>query len=82
MHALHRGKPLDTALKILYDRVRISRCGGIGRHKGLKIPGRKRCAGSSPASGTRKEPTFVYDKCGFFSTKSVLSDGINPAFVG
>ena len=27
---------------------------------------------------TRKEPTFVYDKCGFFSTKSVLSDGINP----
>ena len=28
---------------------------------------------------TRKEPAFVYDKCGFFSTKSVLTDGINPS---
>ena len=26
--------------------------GGIGRHKGLKIPRRKLRAGSSPASGT------------------------------
>ena len=24
--------------------------------------------GSSPVVSTRKEPTFVYDKCGFFST--------------
>ena len=38
--------------------------------------------GSNPVTPTKKEPTFVYDKCGFFSTKSVLSDGINPAFVG
>ena len=26
-------------------------------------------AGSTPATGTRKEPTFVLDKCGFFSMK-------------
>jgi hypothetical protein len=26
--------------------------GGIGRHKGFKIPRRSRCAGSSPAPGT------------------------------
>ena len=26
--------------------------GGIGRHKGLKIPRSKGCAGSSPALGT------------------------------
>ncbi len=26
--------------------------GGIGRHKGFKIPRRSRCAGSSPARGT------------------------------
>ena len=31
--------------------------------------------GSNPAARTRKEPTFVYDKCGFFSTKSTRSDG-------
>ena len=29
----------------------------------------ERCTGSTPATRTRKEPTFVYDKCGFFSTK-------------
>ena len=32
----------------------ISRCGGIGRRKGLKIPRSNIRAGSSPASGTRK----------------------------
>ena len=26
---------------------------------------------------SKKEPTFVYDKCGFFSTKSTLSGGRN-----
>ena len=31
----------------------ISRCGGIGRRKGLKIPRTRVRAGSSPASGTR-----------------------------
>ena len=29
--------------------------GGIGRHKGLKIPRRKLRAGSSPALGTSRE---------------------------
>ena len=29
-----------------------SRCGGIGRHKGLKIPRRRLRTGSSPVSGT------------------------------
>ncbi len=29
--------------------------GGIGRHKGLKIPRRKLRAGSSPAPGTNTE---------------------------
>ena len=41
---------------ILYrDRSRTakSRGGGIGRHKGLKIPRGKPRAGSSPALGTR-----------------------------
>ena len=37
--------------------------------------------GSIPPRVTRKEPTFVYDKCGFFSAKSVLTDGINPPAV-
>ncbi len=34
--------------------IAILRCpgGGIGRHKGFKIPRRSRCAGSSPARGT------------------------------
>ena len=31
--------------------------GGIGRHKGFKIPRRSRCAGSSPARGT------IYSLC-------------------
>ncbi len=39
-------------------------------------------AGSNPAIPARKEPTFVYDKCGFFLTKFVLTDGINPTIVG
>ena len=30
----------------------LSPLGGIGRHKGLKIPRLKRRAGSSPAAGT------------------------------
>ena len=28
-------------------------------------------AGSIPVPCSRKEPTFVYDKCGFFSTKYI-----------
>ena len=33
----------------------ISRCGGIGRRKGLKIPRSNIRAGSSPASGTKQK---------------------------
>ena len=32
----------------------VSRCGGIGRHKGLKIPRSKIRTGSTPVSGTRR----------------------------
>ena len=35
--------------------------GGIGRHKGFKIPRRQLRAGSSPALGT-KPITFIYYK--------------------
>ena len=56
-------------------------CGGIGRHARFRFLCQKH-AGSTPVTRTRKEPTFVYDKCGFFSTKSVLTDGINPTLVG
>lgn len=35
---------------ILYE-FEICRCGGIGRHKGLKIPRSKIRTGSSPVSG-------------------------------
>ena len=32
--------------------VYLCRCGGIGRHEGLKIPFLRRSAGSIPAAGT------------------------------
>ena len=35
-----------------------------------------------PLPAPKKEPIFVYDKCEFFLTKSVLADGINPTSVG
>ena len=50
----------------------MRRCGGIGRHKGLKIPRWKHRTGSTPVSGTRKEPPFVYGQ------KVVLFNEINP----
>ena len=34
--------------------MQICRCGGIGRHKGLKIPRPKKRTGSTPVSGTKK----------------------------
>ena len=33
--------------------MQICRCGGIGRHKGLKIPRPKKRTGSSPVTGTK-----------------------------
>ena len=43
----------------------LSRCGGIGRHKGLKIPRRKKRTGSTPVSGT-KNPNAPLGVLGFF----------------
>ena len=39
-------------MKIQYNTQQSGPSGGIGRHKGLKIPRRQLRAGSSPASGT------------------------------
>ncbi len=38
-----------------YTIIKTSPGGGIGRHKGLKIPRRQLHAGSSPALGTTKK---------------------------
>ena len=37
-----------------FDYCTIRRCGGIGRHKGLKIPRSNIRTGSSPVTGTKK----------------------------
>lgn len=54
------GQTVKAALSFLIDRVigttytsYLRPDGGIGRRKGLKIPGWKHCAGSSPALGTK-----------------------------
>ena|GEM_PF-3075295 len=53
-----RSKYLDNGKLPLLQMVSPSQVldlcpgGGIGRHKGFKIPRRSRCAGSSPARGT------------------------------
>ena len=46
-----RGAGVDIFLKTRYH-ICICRCGGIGRHKGLKIPRQQCRTGSSPVSGT------------------------------
>lgn len=43
---------LDKPSNLYYNYNSLSRCGGIGRHKGLKIPRSKIRTGSSPVSGT------------------------------
>ena len=46
---------LDFLSSICYTIIcEICRCGGIGRHKGLKIPRSKIRTGSSPVTGTNK----------------------------
>ena len=40
--------------------MQICRCGGIGRHKGLKIPRPKKRTGSTPVSGTKKGTPVGY----------------------
>ena len=44
----------------------MRRCGGIGRHKGLKIPRWKHRTGSSPVSGTSREPRHAIRVLRFF----------------
>ena len=47
-------------IKYLCFRMQICRCGGIGRHKGLKIPRPKKRTGSTPVSGTKKGTPVGY----------------------
>ena len=51
---------LTASEKCVIMTEHICRHGEIGRHKGLKIPRRKKRTGSSPVAGTRKETAFVY----------------------
>ena len=44
---------LTKCMKYDIINMLICRCGGIGRHKGLKIPRSKIRTGSSPVSGTK-----------------------------
>ena len=45
---------ITTAKKVLIEQTNCPG-GGIGRHKGLKIPRRQLRAGSSPAPGTMRK---------------------------
>ena len=55
----------------------IRRCGGIGRHKGLKIPRGQPRTGSSPVTGTSKMHEYPTYSCIFayinIRTRSALS---------
>ena len=53
------------------DAYPLRRCGGIGRHKGLKIPRPKKRTGSTPVSGTTKKTTFVRSTNVVFFERSV-----------
>ena len=51
---------MTTGLPSSYNElVAVRRSGGIGRRTGLKIPGRQRRAGSSPAFGTTSEQSTL-----------------------
>ena len=45
----------------------LSPLGGIGRHKGLKIPRLKSRAGSSPAAGTNVPKVYIAEVCTVFA---------------
>ena len=48
-------------MRIILNAPKLSRCGGIGRRKGLKIPRWQQRTGSSPVTGTKpekSEPSF------------------------
>lgn len=51
-------KDVDILPKKCYNIV-VRRCGGIGRHKGLKIPRGKTRTGSSPVSGTNERMSIL-----------------------
>ena len=53
---------------LVYFILLMCRCGGIGRHKGLKIPRRRLCAGSSPASGTSRSVLIGFE----YSVRTLL----------
>ena len=50
----------------------LRRCGGIGRHKGLKIPRSKIRTGSSPVSGINQGTSFY--SCFFYTTKKTAGN--------
>ena len=53
----------------MYDKTLLSPLGGIGRHKGLKIPRLKSRAGSSPAAGTIEMKVSITKICTVFAYK-------------
>ncbi len=55
----------------MYNTFAIQICAAMAQSV-ERILGKDEVTGSIPVTGTRKEPTFVYDKCGFFSTKCAL----------
>ena len=56
-HTGHRNRAAAPWTARSINNFHISRCGGIGRHKGLKIPRSKIRTGSIPVSGTKKRVT-------------------------
>ena len=63
-------KALDgkTFIIIMYSLQKLlSPLGGIGRHKGLKIPRLKSRAGSSPAAGTIIKNALNFVPCTIFA---------------
>ena len=63
-------KALDakTFIILMYAwKMLLSPLGGIGRHKGLKIPRLKSRAGSSPAAGTIRLKLIIAEICTFFA---------------
>ena len=49
----------------------MRRCGGIGRHKGLKIPRGRPRIGSSPISGTKKREVMSFALFLFYEKRRV-----------
>ena len=55
----------------VHNKFHISRCGGIGRHKGLKIPRSKIRTGSIPVSGTK-------NRAPHWGALFLVNNGIEP----